>query len=166
MERFVRPSLKGTLDSWSCARVEDEDRSVDCLGRQASVEGFVDLHPVHAGVIQEPGGLTENLSKVRGVHCLNKLLGKAEAILEPLDVTIPLQTHAFAGIRRQIEVCLVLWVVRSRYPDLGTTGCVSAIRDLYHSDCQLGSQVETLAVPSMSIHSMPALFYPTASHMP
>ena len=40
-------------------RVEDEDRAVDRLRRQVALEGLVDRHAVHVGVVHKPDRLSE-----------------------------------------------------------------------------------------------------------
>ena len=62
-------SLESGSNPWSCSRVEDEDGSVHGLRGQVTLEGLVDRHPVHVGVIHEPDDLgAEELSIVLGVQ--------------------------------------------------------------------------------------------------
>jgi hypothetical protein len=43
--------------------VEDEDRTVDGLGRQVTLERLVDRDTVHVGVVDEPDDLVEKSSE-------------------------------------------------------------------------------------------------------
>mmetsp|Transcript_98960 Transcript_98960/g.262867 ORF Transcript_98960/g.262867 Transcript_98960/m.262867 type:complete len:658 (-) Transcript_98960:4864-6837(-) len=68
------------------AWVEDENRAVHRLCGQVALEGLVDRHPVHVGVINEPDDLrTEELTVVLGVQVgLGRLAAvELEALADP-----------------------------------------------------------------------------------